>query len=71
MGTEFELNHLLNIINTRMDNGKSNIFTSNLGNKELINALGERLASRICNKSIDIELHGADKRYLSLVGGEE
>ena len=71
MGTEFELNHLLNIINTRMDNGKSNIFTSNLGNKELINALGERLASRICNKSIDIELHGADKRYLSLVRGEE
>lgn len=71
IGTEFELNHLLNMINTRMDNGKSNIFTSNLGSKELSNALGERLASRICNKSIDIELHGADKRYLSLVGGEE
>lgn len=71
MGTEFELNHLLNIINTRMDNGKSNIFTSNLGSKELANSLGERLASRICNKSIDIELHGADKRYLGLVGGEE
>ena len=71
MGSEFELNHLLNMINTRMDNGKSNIFTSNLGNKELTNALGERLASRICNKSIDIELHGADKRYLSLIGGEE
>lgn len=71
MGTEFELNHLLNIINTRMDAGKSNIFTSNLGKKELENALGERLASRICNKSIDVELHGADKRYLDLVGGEE
>ena len=71
IGTEFELNHLLNIINTRMDNGKSNIFTSNLGSKELANSLGERLASRICNKSIDIELHGADKRYFGLVGGEE
>lgn len=71
MGTEFELNHLLNIINTRMDNGKANIFTSNLGSKELANSLGERLASRICNKSIDIELHGSDKRYLGLVGGEE
>lgn len=71
VGSEFELNHLLNMINTRMDAGKSNIFTSNLGGKELTNALGERLASRICNKSIDIELHGADKRYLSLVGGEE
>ena len=71
MGTEFELNHLLNIINTRMDNGKANIFTSNLGAKELETSLGERLASRIYNKSIDIELHGADKRYLGLIGGEE
>jgi len=67
IGTEFELNHLLNMINTRMNNGKCNIFTSNLGKKELTNALGERLASRICNKSIDIELHGQDKRYLDLV----
>jgi len=71
IGTEFELNHLLNMINTRMDAGKANIFTSNLGQKDLENSLGERLASRICNKSIDIELHGADKRYLDLVGGEE
>lgn len=70
-GSEFELNHLLNAINTRMDAGKSNIFTSNLGKRELTNALGERLASRICNKSIDIELQGADKRYLSLINGED
>lgn len=66
-GSEFELNHLLNAINTRMDAGKSNIFTSNLGKRELTSALGERLASRICNKSIDIELQGADKRYLGLI----
>ena len=71
VGTEFELNHLLNLINARMDAGLSNIFTSNLGKKELTNALGERLSSRICNKSIDIELHGADKRYLSLISEEE
>jgi DNA replication protein DnaC len=71
MGTEFELNHLLNIINTRMDNGKSNIFTSNLEEAKLTAALGERLASRICHKSIDIELHGSDKRYLDVIGGEE
>ena len=54
-----------------MNNGKANIFTSNLGSKDLTAALGERLASRICNKSIDIELRGTDKRYLSVVGGEE
>lgn len=71
IGTEFELNHLLNMINTRMNNGKCNIFTSNLGKKELTNALGERLASRICNKSIDIELHGQDKRYLDLMSTVE
>lgn len=70
VGTEFELNHLLNIINARMDAGKSNIFTSNLGQRELTNALGERLASRICNKSIDIELKGSDKRFLGLVDVE-
>jgi DNA replication protein DnaC len=70
-GSEFELNHLLNAINTRMDAGKSNIFTSNLGKRELTNALGERLASRICNKSIDIELQGADKRYLGLISAED
>lgn len=69
-GSEFELNHLLNAINTRMDAGKSNIFTSNLGKRELTNALGERLASRICNKSIDIELQGSDKRYLGLISTE-
>jgi DNA replication protein DnaC len=68
-GSEFELNHLFNLINTRLDLGKCNIFTSNLGKKELSSALGERLASRIGNKSIEIELHGADKRALGLGGG--
>lgn len=68
-GTEFELTHLLNAINARITNKQSNIFTSNLGKRELANALGERLASRICNTSIDIELNGADKRYLGIKGG--
>lgn len=66
IGTEFELNHLLNMINTRMNDGKSNIFTSNSDRTVIANTLGERLASRICNTSIDIELHGCDKRYLQL-----
>lgn len=69
-GSEFELNHLFNLINYRIDCGKSNIFTSNLGPKELKNALGERLASRICNRSIDVELHGSDKRALNLFNKE-
>ena len=32
----------------------------------MTNALGERLASRICRYSKEIELHGADKRGLEV-----
>ena len=66
MGSEFELTHLLNIIDNRLALGKSNIYTSNLNRQQLYNALGERLTSRVANMSIDIELHGADKRILKL-----
>jgi DNA replication protein DnaC len=69
VGSEFELNHLLSLINHRIDAGKCNIFTSNLGPREIGNALGERLASRICNKSYNIELKGSDKRALGLNNG--
>ena len=66
MGSEFELTHLLNIIDNRLAFGKSNIYTSNLNRQQLYTALGERLTSRIANMSIDIELFGADKRILNL-----
>lgn len=66
MGSEFELTHLLNIIDNRLALGKSNIYTSNLNRQQLYNALGERLTSRIANMSIDIELFGSDKRFLKL-----
>lgn len=68
MGSEFELTHLLNIIDNRLALGKSNIYTSNLNRQQLYNALGERLTSRIANMSIDIELFGADKRVLKIGG---
>lgn len=66
MGSEFELTHLLNLIDNRIALGKSNIYTSNLNRQQLYSALGERLTSRIANMSIDIELYGADKRFLKL-----
>lgn len=66
MGSEFELTHLLNIIDNRLALGKSNIYTSNLNRQQLYNALGERLTSRVANMSIDIELHGSDKRNLKV-----
>ena len=60
--TNYEHEHLLNLINTRLDEGKSNIYTSNLDAEELREKVGERLYSRISNLSIDIEFHGVDKR---------
>ena len=68
MGSEFELTHLLNIIDNRLALGKSNIYTSNLNRQQLYTALGERLTSRIANMSIDVELSGSDKRFLKLEG---
>lgn len=66
--SEFEASHLLSIIDNRLTLGKSNIYTSNLNRQQLYAALGERLASRVANMSIDIELFGSDKRVLR-VGG--
>lgn len=63
-GTEYEVNNLLSLIDTRITLGKTNIFTSNLNKDEMMKALGSRLTSRICNLSVDIELVGSDKRAL-------
>lgn len=62
--TQFEHEHILNFINARLDSGKANIYTSNLDDKELHDAVGDRLHSRISNYSINIELYGKDKRGL-------
>ena len=63
LGTEFELSHLLSIIDTRVNNGKSNIYTSNVSGVELSKALGDRLYSRIVNYSTYVlEFKGKDKR---------
>lgn len=62
VATPFETEQLLSLINSRLDLGKSNIYTSNLTGEELRDKVGDRLYSRICNGSTDIELHGQDKR---------
>lgn len=62
--TPFEHEHILNLVNMRIELGKSNIYTSNLSNEELHNAIGDRLYSRIVNNSHEIELKGSDKRVL-------
>ena len=65
-GSEYEINKLLSLIEGRITKNKSNIYTSNLNSTEIYNALGSRLASRVCNLSTDIELFGADKRFLGI-----
>lgn len=65
VASTFELEHLWNFINTRIDMGKSNIYTSNLLSHEVAACLGDRLYSRILNLSTDVELHGVDKRFIS------
>ena len=71
VGSEFEVNHLLSLIDNRIAQNKCNIFTSNLDRDHMYDALGERIASRICNMSIEIEFHGKDKRFLVEQGGNE
>ncbi len=60
--TAWEHEQILNLINTRIDMNKSNIYTSNLTGLELREKVGDRLYSRIVNLSVDIELFGSDKR---------
>lgn len=60
--TTWEHEQILNLINTRIDMNKSNIYTSNLKGIELREKVGDRLYSRIVNLSVDIELFGSDKR---------
>lgn len=63
-GSDYEISQLLSMLDARLNLSKTNIYTSNLTPAQMKDALGERIASRICNKSIDIELHGADKRNI-------
>lgn len=60
--TEFEISHLLSIIDQRLNNGKSNIYTSNVSDEDLHQILGDRLYSRVYNYSIGIQIFGKDKR---------
>lgn len=62
VATAFESEHLLSIINARIDAKKSNIYTSNLGPEELRKSVGDRMYSRIINTSTEIMFRGSDKR---------
>lgn len=60
--TDFDHTNLLTYIDQRKLNGKSNIYTGNLDENELIEALGNRLKSRVWNDSTVVEFFGNDRR---------
>ena len=60
--SDYDNSQLLNYIDQRILSGKANIFTSNLSGERLLGVLGNRLASRVWNNSIKIELKGKDRR---------
>lgn len=60
--SDYDHTNLLTYIDQRKLNGKSNIYTGNLDEQELIEALGNRLKSRIWNDSTIVELYSNDRR---------
>lgn len=61
--SDYDYNQLLILIDTRIINNKSNIYTSNITSKEkLTEVIGARLSSRIYDTSYIITLQGKDGR---------
>lgn len=60
--TPQDLDLLYSLINYRVQNGLSNIFTGNLGAEQLNEILGDRLFSRVWVNSIIVEFKGDDRR---------
>jgi len=58
----FDYGNLLYFIDQRVLDNKSNVYTGNLSQKELIKVVGDRLTSRIWNNSIRVEFRGKDRR---------
>ena len=63
--SEYEHNYLLYIIDYRISNKKSTLYSSNLGEANLLQYLGTRLKSRVFNNSQIVHLQGQDRRGLN------
>lgn len=61
--SDYDVTQILSIIDIRVSEAKSNIYTGNIVSQEaLIKAVGNRLASRIWNCSDVVEFLGRDRR---------
>lgn len=62
--SEYEHNYLLYILDKRLSDGKSTLYSSNLNESNLVQYLGNRLKSRVFNNSKIVHLQGKDRRGL-------
>lgn len=60
--SDYDHKNLLSFVDQRILANKANIYTGNLPEENLIDAIGLRLASRVYNESSVVELRGADRR---------
>jgi len=61
--SDYDIQQLLTLIDARVSEGLSNIYTGNITSHEaLTKAVGDRLASRIWNLSTLVEFKGKDRR---------
>lgn len=60
--SDFDHTTLFPLINSRIINGKANIFTSNLIDDEFVNNVGTRLASRVLETSTIVEFTNSPQR---------
>lgn len=61
--SDYDQQQLLTLIDARVSEGLSNIYTGNItGHEALTKAVGDRLASRIWNLSTLVEFKGKDRR---------
>lgn len=60
--TEWVRERVVSIINTRVSNNLTTIYTSNLSPEELKEELGDRISSRVIGSSQIIEITGGDRR---------
>lgn len=60
--TEWVRERMVSIINTRVSNNLTTIYTSNLSPEELKSELGDRISSRVLGSSQIIEITGGDRR---------
>ena len=60
--TEWVRERMVSILNTRVSNNLTTIYTSNLSPEELRGELGDRISSRVLGSSQVVEIKGGDRR---------